>query len=118
MTATVVAISIDTADAAKLADFWSDLLGVGVGEGATPQSASIPASDSSPQLLFHQVPEGKSVKNRLHLDLLSNDFEPELNRILELGATRLNELRRAGAHWVTLADPEGNEFDLISGSDD
>jgi predicted enzyme related to lactoylglutathione lyase len=113
----VVAISIDTADAAKQAGFWSDLLGVGVDAGATPQSASIAASDDSPQLLFHQVPEGKTVKNRLHLDLLSNAFEAELARILELGATRVNEIRRPGAHWVTLADPEGNEFDLISRSD-
>jgi len=60
------------------------------------------------------VPEGKTVKNRVHFDLITADFDRELDRLVRLGATKLHEID-AGAHWVTLADPEGNEFDLIKG---
>jgi Glyoxalase-like domain len=54
------------------------------------------------------------VKNRMHFDLITSTSPPRWSAILALGATRLNEVR-VGAHWVTLADPEGNEFDLIEG---
>jgi hypothetical protein len=61
------------------------------------------------------VPEGKTVKNRLHLDLVAADWETEIGRLTDLGATRIREVQENGAHWITLADPEGNEFDLVHG---
>jgi hypothetical protein len=112
MSTTVIGLSVDTADSAKLAGFWADLLGLPVNPGATPEYAAI---EASPRMAFHQVPEGKVVKNRLHLDLISDEFDREVERLLTLGATRVNEVRQGGAHWVTLADPEGNEFDLVAG---
>ncbi|MEV6995971.1 VOC family protein [Streptomyces sp. NPDC093228] len=115
---TVLALSIDCADAATLASFWSQVLGRPVNDGATAEFAAIAATDATatgPLLLFHQVPEGKNVKNRLHLDLVNADFEAETQRLLGLGATRLNDVDKGDARWRTLADPEGNEFDLVAG---
>jgi hypothetical protein len=55
------------------------------------------------------------VKNRLHLDLVSRTFEAETERLLALGATRIRDVTQGSARWTTLADPEGNEFDLTAG---
>ena len=111
-TSSVIGLSIDTADAGKLAAFWAEVLGSTVSDGATVESAAV---DGTPRLAFHQVPEAKQVKNRLHLDLLSKEFDVEIERLLGLGASQVNEVRHGGAHWITLADPEGNEFDLVEG---
>jgi Glyoxalase-like domain len=64
--------------------------------------------------MFHQVPEGKVVKNRLHPDLAASDFELETDRLIKLGAVQLNELEQGSSRWTTFADPEGNEFDVIA----
>ena len=69
--------------------------------------------DGQPNLLFVKVPEGKAVKNRVHLDLMPTDRtrDQEVARLLELGATMVADQRRPdGTGWVVLADPEGNEF--------
>lgn len=66
-------------------------------------------------MAFHQVPEAKTVKNRLHLDLISDDFAAESDRLLSLGATRVTDVETGGARWTTFRDPEGNEFDLVAG---
>jgi hypothetical protein len=82
----------------------------------TAEFAAIDANDSTqgPRLAFHQVPEAKTVKNRLHLDLISSDFASETNRLLSLGATRVNDVEQGRARWATFLDPEGNEFDLVA----
>ena len=79
-----------------------------------PEFAAIDADGSAPRLTFHQVPEAKSVKNRLHLDVISSQFEAESERLLTLGATRIRDVEHGTAHWTTFADPEGNEFDLVA----
>lgn len=63
-----------------------------------------------------QVPEGKSIKNRLHLDLRTDgsSTEDELQRLLDLGARRVDVGQGPEVSWVVLADPEGNEFCLLS----
>jgi hypothetical protein len=113
MTISVFAVSIDCADAGKLAGFWADVLAVAVDDGATVDSASVSAGPH--RLLFHQVPEGKAGKNRLHLDLISADFAADAARLLGLGASRVRDIE-AGGHirWTTFQDPQGNEFDLIA----
>ena len=64
-----------------------------------------------PRLLFQQVPEGKQVKNRIHLDVVAgDDRESVIARCIELGATKLWDGEQGPHTWVTLADPEGNEF--------
>jgi hypothetical protein len=70
------------------------------------------------RLLFIEVPEAKQIKNRLHFDLRPNDAtrDEEVARLLGLGATEVADHRRPdGSGWVTLADPEGNEFDVLRG---
>ncbi len=70
---------------------------------------------SGPRLTFHRVPEAKVVKNRLHLDLISDTFDAETERLLSLGARRLSDIQGTKFRWTTFADIEGNEFDLIAG---
>jgi predicted enzyme related to lactoylglutathione lyase len=118
MSNTVFGVAVDCSDAAAVARFWGAVLGRTVADGADGANAVLLAGDnalSGPRMGFHQVPEAKSVKNRFHLDLITTDFEAESDRILALGATRLNDVQRTGARWTTFADIEGNEFDLISG---
>jgi predicted enzyme related to lactoylglutathione lyase len=116
MSNTIIGLSIDAADAAALAGFWAEALGLAVAAGADEGHAVVtigPADVSVPRLVFHQVPEGKTVKNRLHLDLAATDWDAEIGRLTGLGATPIRDIQENGARWVTLADPEGNEFDLI-----
>ena len=65
--------------------------------------------------MFNKVPEPKTVKNRLHLDVISETFDAEKERLLNLGAQRLRDIQRDKSRWTTFADIEGNEFDLIAG---
>jgi Glyoxalase-like domain len=76
------------------------------------------STDGRTRLLFIEVPEDKQVKNRLHFDLRPTDAtrDQEVARLLTLGATEVADHRRAdGSGWVTLADPESNEFDVLRG---
>jgi hypothetical protein len=116
MTTSVVGLSVDCADAATLAGFWSEVLGRPVNPGADADRAAIDATDpaSGPRMSFQKVPEPKTVKNRLHLDLRTDQFEAESERLRGLGATALQSFDRPQIRWTTFADPEGNEFDLVA----
>jgi hypothetical protein len=73
-----------------------------------------------PGMVFVPVPEGKSVKNRLHIDLAphtSQDRDAEIARLERLGATRVDVGQPADATWTVLRDPEGNEFCVLSSRD-
>ncbi|MDT4914760.1 MAG: hypothetical protein QOC66_3888 [Pseudonocardiales bacterium] len=116
-TSSMFGISFDTHDAALVARFWAETLGRHVAEGADARNAVVPpdaVATTGPRLAFHQVPESKTLKNRVHLDLTTTDLEPETVRLQRLGATIVRDVSENGNHWITLADPEGNEFDLIS----
>jgi len=115
MSNSIYGLSIDAADAGKLARFWAEVLGREVSPGATTESAALDPDGTTPRLSFHQVPERKSVKNRLHLDLISTTFEAESQRLAALGASPIRDITKGSARWTTFADPEGNEFDLIAG---
>jgi catechol 2,3-dioxygenase-like lactoylglutathione lyase family enzyme len=118
MSNSFVGVAVDCNDAAALARFWGAVLGRPVAEDATRDSAVLLAGDeagSGPRLTFHRVPEAKVVKNRLHLDLISDTFDAETERLLSLGARTLRELENGKSRWMTFADIEGNEFDLIAG---
>jgi deazaflavin-dependent oxidoreductase (nitroreductase family) len=116
VTTSVIGLSIDCADPATLAAFWSEVLGRPVNPGADAENAAIDATDptSGPRLAFHKVPEPKTVKNRLHLDLRADQFEAESKRLIGLGATPIRDVEQPTARWTTFADPEGNEFDLVA----
>jgi hypothetical protein len=68
-----------------------------------------PPALGAPRLFFNRVPEPKTVKNRVHLDLRAADVEEEVARLIGLGATELARVE----YWVVMADPEGNEFDVL-----
>jgi hypothetical protein len=73
-----------------------------------------------PGLVFVPVPEGKTVKNRLHLDLAphtTDDRAAEIERVLALGATRVDVGQTSDVSWDVFADPEGNEFCILSARD-
>jgi catechol 2,3-dioxygenase-like lactoylglutathione lyase family enzyme len=117
VSSTMFSVAFDARDAQAAASFWAAVLGRAVADGATIDNALIEADPAIPgsRISFHRVPEGKTVKNRMHFDVITTDFDAETERLIGLGATRLNEVNGAAAHWITLADPEGNEFDLIDG---
>ena len=112
----VAALTIDCTDPAALADFWGKVLGRPVSPGAPSENATLDATDpaSGPKMFFTKVPEAKAVKNRLHLDLLTKHYDREIERLTGLGAKPLDETKFPGARWTTFADPEGNEFDLLT----
>jgi hypothetical protein len=64
--------------------------------------------------MFNRVPEPRQAKNRVHVDLVSSDWKTEVDRVIGLGATRIGDFDEGGSMWTTLADPEGNEFDIAA----
>jgi Glyoxalase-like domain len=111
-------IAIDSAAPRALADFWCAVLGWQIVE-QSDEVVSIAAADRTwPVIDFLPVPERKTAKNRLHLDLRADgvNTNDELLRLIELGALPVNVGQSADAPWVVLADPEGNEFCLLAQS--
>lgn len=110
----VAAVTFDSSNALTLAEFWSAAVGRPVereGEMAASEFfARIPGEGTEPTMMFIQVPEGKTAKNRMHLDLGATDRAAEVERLVGLGATVIHEKHEFGFAWTTLADPEGNEF--------
>jgi len=118
MSISVLAISFDAHNAAELAHFWADALHRTVNDGATEDFASIAADTDSrlgPVLMFHKVPEGKTVKNRVHFDLEAAELLTEADRLTSLGAKQVRSLAENNNRWISFLDPEGNEFDLVAG---
>ena len=113
MTSLVQHITIDCKDPYALAGFWSAVTGRPLSEEDFPGDPEVLiALPAGPGLLFIRVPEPKSVKNRVHLDLQPDTTrDAEVERLLGLGAALVSDMRRPdGKGWVVLADPEGNEF--------
>ncbi|HMC41554.1 MAG TPA: VOC family protein [Acidimicrobiales bacterium] len=106
---------IDCADPEALADFWAAALGYRKVGFAEPYFLLLPQDRTQPPLLLQRVPEAKASKNRVHLDLRTEDVEAEVKRIEELGARRLYAGHHGETGWVTMADPEGNEFCVCPG---
>jgi hypothetical protein len=125
MTSKFTELAIDCADPHGLARFWCSVLDYEVQDEddgvVTIGSPVAPAGirhggPVAPTLTFARVPEGKTVKNRLHLDLNPTDREQaeEVRRLLDLGA-RPADVGQGDQGWVVLADPEGNEFCVLAG---
>jgi hypothetical protein len=109
---------VDTVDPRALADFWEPALGWrrtldDENEVVLEPPAGSPEDGVAPDLLFLKVPESKSVKNRIHLDLRPDDQDAEVARLEQLGARRVDVGQRGDESWVVLADPEGNEFCVL-----
>jgi hypothetical protein len=108
-------IVFDATNALTLAQFWSAVLERDVDPDANPYFATIgrtgPAAQQ-PVWMFIQVPEPKIGKNRLHVDFMSADRAADIERALAAGATHVGDFDEFGAKWSTLADIEGNLFDI------
>jgi predicted enzyme related to lactoylglutathione lyase len=110
-------ITFDCSDAKSLARFWAEALGWNLYYDDDPEvlvAPWFPRPDvGAPTLLFIPVPEGKTAKNRVHLDLSPEDGtrDEHVQRLLSLGATLVEDHRQPdGTGWAVLADPEGNEL--------
>ena len=137
-----VQVTFDCADPGVLATFWAEALGYQV-QGPPPgfdswpaaltawgvpedqwnsKSAIIDPDGEGPRIFFQRVPEGKTVKNRVHLDVrsapgLEGDerlaaLEAEADRLAPFGATRVEVREDLQSIWIVMQDPEGNEFCL------
>jgi predicted enzyme related to lactoylglutathione lyase len=114
--AKVTTVCLDATDVEAVASFWGAVLGWDHFRDEDGDMVVADRSGASPFiLLVLSVPEPKSVKNRLHLDLnpVGVDQAAELERLLSLGARRV-DIGQGEQTWVVLADPEGNEFCLLS----
>jgi hypothetical protein len=106
-------LTIDCADPAGLGQFWAEALDYKVLPSDDPDDQGIvPKDGKGTQLLFQRVPEGKTVKNRFHLDLRPEDQAAEVERLIGLGAKKV-DIGQGSPSWVVLADPEGNEFCIL-----
>jgi predicted enzyme related to lactoylglutathione lyase len=106
-------VVVDAEDPARLARWWAEAIGYRIVH-ETPDEVEIRRSpDEMPGILFGTVPDAKTVKNRLHLDLRPDDQEAEVERLVDMGA-RPVDIGQHEVSWVVLADPEGNEFCVLS----
>ena len=107
---------IDSHDPEVLARFWAEVLGCSKTERGSDDDpyVSISGGGTPVELVFAPVPEGKQVKNRVHIDVNASDRDQaeEVERILALGARRI-DVGQGEVPWVVLADPEGNEFCVL-----
>ncbi|MDQ3455141.1 MAG: VOC family protein [Actinomycetota bacterium] len=125
-------VVVDCRDVAAQAGWWAEVLGwqkvyeaddevVLVPGYLTEEMArEMPWERTPPGLVFVPVSEGKTVKNRLHIDLAphtSDDRDAEIDRLLEIGAIRVEVEQAPDVSWTVLADPEGNEFCVLSSRD-
>ena len=107
-------LTIDTSDPLRLATFWQAALGWRLEVGNEDEVVLEPPEDGvAPDLLFLRVPEEKSGKNRLHLDLRPANQDAEVARLEGLGARRADVGQSPDVSWVVLADPDGNEFCVL-----
>jgi catechol 2,3-dioxygenase-like lactoylglutathione lyase family enzyme len=116
LTLSFAALNFDCADPAALADFWGKVLGRPASPGAVAGDMAVDAADpaSGPRLIFHPVPPPELVKNRLRPILLTDHHQKETERLTSLGARPVNQTNLPPVRLTAFADPEGNEFDLVT----
>jgi Glyoxalase-like domain len=120
-------VVVDCHDVKAQSRWWAEVLGWQIAYEADDEvvvapphqldpSRAIPRAERGPGLIFVPVPESKSLKNRLHIDLSpakDDDQEAEVRRLEALGAWRI-DIGQGDVSWVVLADPEGNEFCVLT----
>ena len=108
---------VDCTDIRLVSDFWKQTLDWQVVYESDDEIVIAKDESTYPAIIFGTVPEAKTIKNRLHIDLNPDDQEAEVERLLGLGATRVEVGQSAAKEpvkWVVLADPEGNEFCVLT----
>jgi catechol 2,3-dioxygenase-like lactoylglutathione lyase family enzyme len=121
MTCRISHTTVDAQNAYRQSVWWAEVLGMheDPNDPNEPghEECMIFSPDGRTRVLFIEVPEAKQVKNRIHFDLrpTAGTRDEEVGRLLELGATVVADHRRPDGGWVTMADPEGNEFCVLRG---
>ena len=112
-----VDLVLDCTDPARLAEFWREALGYRDFYADDTICVLVPKEGSASPLILQRVPELKVVKNRMHLDVVVDDIEPEIERLEGLGAGRVDQRAQAlgDTEWVRMSDPEDNEFCVCTG---
>jgi predicted enzyme related to lactoylglutathione lyase len=113
-------IVIDCAQLDRSAEFWTAVLGyVRDGVATGRYQTLLPAQGQGAEILLQRVPEEKQGKNRVHLDLRTRELEPEVRRVISLGAKAVTDqpVTEYGWRWHILADPDGNEFCVLQPPD-
>jgi|SRR5215217_661302 len=119
MPSNVDTLTIDCADPRTVAAFWTQALGYELKEADDRDAEIVHPSGRGWPLLFQAVPEGKSVKNRLHLDIRPpRSMDEEVQRLEGAGATVQRRVDERGSFWTIMQDPEGNEFCVLRGPGD
>lgn len=122
MTSRISHTTVDSRNAYELSVWWAKVLDMSE-DPADPnlpghEECMIFTPDGRQRVLFIEVPDSKEIKNRLHFDLRPTDVtrDEEIERVLALGATEFEDHRLPdGRGWMTLTDPEGNEFCILRG---
>jgi predicted enzyme related to lactoylglutathione lyase len=106
-------VVVDASDPARLARWWAEVLDYRILFETADEVVVGRDENTYPGLVFVPVPERKTVKNRLHIDLNPDDQDAEVERLVDMGARRVDVGQGEKATWVVLADPEGNEFCVL-----
>jgi predicted enzyme related to lactoylglutathione lyase len=110
-----VDIVIDCSNPETLADFWAEALAYSKAGLFDPYFVLLPSLREHPPVILQRVPEPKTTKTRVHFDLRVEDIEAEAQRLEKLGARRIDIGQGESPGWITMADPEGNEFCVCPG---
>ena len=110
-------VVLDSTEPQRLEAFWREALDYRSLVSVKDIVVLVPDNEVRPPLILQRVPESKNGKNRMHIDMISDDVEAEVVRLEELGARRLHDgLRSMGpVRWITMADPDDNEFCVSTG---
>ena len=119
MTSTIDALLVDCADPNVVGHFWARALEWRIVEDGSGEIEIIDPQGRDRPILFQVVPEPKSAKNRLHLDLRpSTSMDAEVERLVAAGAAVQERIDEPGSFWTMMRDPEGNEFCVLRGPED
>jgi predicted enzyme related to lactoylglutathione lyase len=112
-----VELVLDCAEPKRLSTFWREALSYRDYYSDPNLAVLVPKEGIGSPLLLQRVPEPKAGKNRMHLDIVVDDIEAEVDRLYQLGAQRIDEGLQSfgGTRWVRMSDPEQNEFCVSTG---
>ena len=110
MTLSIAMITVNTTDAESLASWWATQLGAQTLATNDGWFVVLGGDDQPVRLAFQKVDDPTPGRNKLHLDLLAEDLDAETARLVEAGATEVGQRSMGDFRWVTLTDPDGNEF--------
>ncbi len=117
MTLTLGMVTIDTSDATSLSQWWAEQTGAEIAQTNDGWFVVLKGGGLPVWLAFQKVEDPTPGKNRVHLDLMSPDLDSEVDRLLSAGATLVERRGDESFRWVTLADPQGNQF-CVAGQQD